>query len=42
VKVGSDPRFEMFVYVDDVDEAVAQVRGADGRVLKEPEDMFLG
>jgi lactoylglutathione lyase len=32
----------MFVYVDDVDEAVAQLRGADGRVLKEPEDMFWG
>jgi lactoylglutathione lyase len=42
VEVGSDPRFEMFVYVDNVDEAVAQLRGADGRVLKEPEDMFWG
>jgi lactoylglutathione lyase len=42
VKVGSDPRFEMFVYVDDVDEAVAQLRGVDGRVLKGPEDMFWG
>ena len=38
--VGSDPRFEMFVYFDDVDEAVAQLRGVDGRVLKQPEDMF--
>jgi lactoylglutathione lyase len=42
VKVGSDPRFEMFVYVDDVDETVAQLRAVDGRVLKEPEDMFWG
>jgi lactoylglutathione lyase len=42
VKVGAAPRFEMFVYVDDVDEAVAQLRGADGRVLREPEDMFWG
>jgi lactoylglutathione lyase len=41
VKVGSDPRFEMFVYAD-VDETVAQLRGVDGRVLKGPEDMFWG
>jgi uncharacterized glyoxalase superfamily protein PhnB len=42
VQVGSAPRFEMFVYVDDVDEVVAQLRGVDGRVLKEPQDMFWG
>ena len=42
VKVGSGPCFEMFVYVDNVDEAVAQLGGVDGRVLKEPADMFWG
>jgi lactoylglutathione lyase len=42
VQVGSGPRFEMFVDVDDVDEAVARLRAADGKVLKEPADMFWG
>jgi catechol 2,3-dioxygenase-like lactoylglutathione lyase family enzyme len=37
--------FELFVYVDEideVDEVVGRLRGGDGRVLKEPEDMFWG
>jgi lactoylglutathione lyase len=42
IEVGSKPRFEMFVYVDDVDAAVAAVRAARGRILKEPQDMFWG
>jgi lactoylglutathione lyase len=42
VKVGTAPRFELFVYVDDVDEVVSRLRADDGRVLKEPEDMFWG
>jgi lactoylglutathione lyase len=42
VRVGSEPRFEMFVYVDDVDEAVGKLRGAGDQVLKEPADMFWG
>ncbi len=32
----------MFVYVHDVDRAVETVRAGDGRVLKEPDDMFWG
>jgi lactoylglutathione lyase len=42
VQVGSDPRFELFVYVDDVDETLATLRDGDVRVLKDPEDMFWG
>jgi lactoylglutathione lyase len=42
IEVGSGPRFEIFVYVDDVDRAVAAVRAGDGRVLKEADDMFWG
>jgi lactoylglutathione lyase len=42
VEVGSGPCFELFVYVDDVDKVVGQLQGDDGRVLKEPEDMFWG
>ena len=43
VQVGSGPpRFELFVYVDDVDDMAARLRGAGGKVLKDPEDMFWG
>jgi lactoylglutathione lyase len=42
VRVGDGPRFEMFVYVDDVDETLAALRGDDVQVLKAPEDMFWG
>jgi len=42
VQVGSGPRFEMFVYVDDVDETLAALRDGDVRVLKAPADMFWG
>ena len=44
VQVGAGPpRFELFVYVDDVDEALGRLRD-DGevQVLKEPQDMFWG
>lgn len=37
--MGSEPRFEMFVYVDDVDATVAELRGA---VLREAQDMPWG
>jgi lactoylglutathione lyase len=36
VQVGSDPRFEMFVYVDNVDETLARLRDGDVPVLKGP------
>jgi lactoylglutathione lyase len=42
VRVGSGPRFEMFVYVDNVDETLAAFRDGDVQVLKAPEDMFWG
>jgi lactoylglutathione lyase len=42
VEVGPAPRFELFVYVADVDEQVDGLRGADVSVLREPEDMFWG
>jgi lactoylglutathione lyase len=42
VQVGSGPRYEMFVYVDNVDDTLAQLRDGDVRVLKGPQDMFWG
>jgi lactoylglutathione lyase len=39
---GDAPRFELWVYVDDVDATVAQMREADVPVLAEPEDMPWG
>src|SRR5215217_4469374 len=36
VEPGAGPRHELFVYVDDVDAAVAAL--ADGHVLREPAD----
>jgi lactoylglutathione lyase len=40
-RVGDAPRFEMFVYVDDVDRTVEQLRERT-RVLREPADMQWG
>jgi lactoylglutathione lyase len=42
VRRGDGPRFELWVYVDDVDRTVAQLREADVPVLAEPEDMPWG
>jgi lactoylglutathione lyase len=42
VEVGSQPRFELFVYVDDVDARVEELRRDGVGVLREPEDMFWG
>jgi lactoylglutathione lyase len=39
---GDGPRFELWVYVDDVDATVAQLRDAGVPVLAEPEDMPWG
>jgi len=36
---GDAPRFEMFIYVDDVDAAMQQLHGA---MIKEPQDMPWG
>jgi lactoylglutathione lyase len=42
VEPGPGPRHELFVYVQDVDTAVAGVPAAGGEVLKEPADMPWG
>jgi lactoylglutathione lyase len=42
VRVGAGPRFEMLVYVDDVDRTLAALRDDGVPVLKAPEDMFWG
>jgi lactoylglutathione lyase len=41
-EIGDDPRFEMFVYVDDVDATVAALREDGTLVLSEPADMPWG
>jgi len=41
-RIGDGPRFELFVYVADVDKTVEQLRGAGAPVLREPEDMPWG
>jgi lactoylglutathione lyase len=40
--VGDGVRFEMFVYVADVDATVEELRQRQGTVLREPEDMPWG
>lgn len=42
VPVGSEPRGEMFVYIDNVDRIVEHLRGSGATVLREPEDMPWG
>ncbi len=39
---GDGPRFEMYLYVDDLDAVVERLRGQAVRVLREPEDMPWG
>ena len=40
--MGEGPRFEMFIYVEDVDAAIETLRGSGTKVLKDPEDMPWG
>jgi lactoylglutathione lyase len=40
--MGEGPRFELFVYVDGPDEAVAAMRDEGVKVLKDPQDMPWG
>lgn len=40
--LGNGPRFEMFVYVDDVDGAIRQLRNEGVQILNEPADMPWG
>lgn len=42
VEPGPGPRHELFIYVDDVDAALTQLRDADTTVLREPADMPWG
>lgn len=42
VEPGPGPRHELFVYVDDVDAAITQLRDAEEMVLREPADMPWG
>lgn len=42
VEPGPGPRHELFVYVDDVDATLAQLRDAGATVLREPADMPWG
>jgi len=42
LEVGSGPRFEMFVYVHDLDQEMGELRGAGVTVLREPEQMPWG
>ena len=40
--MGDGPRFELFVYVDDVDSAIRSMQAANVPVLREPENMPWG
>ena len=42
VDVGTEPRFEMFVYVDNVDATVEDLRASGITILREPADMPWG
>src|SRR4051794_12085068 len=42
VEVGDRPRFELYVYVDDVDAELAALHDTGATVLREPEDMPWG
>jgi len=41
-EVGQGPRFEMFIYVEDVDTTLDALRRDGARVVREPEDMPWG
>ena len=41
-EIGEGVRFELFVYVDDVDALVERLRGGGTTVLREPADMPWG
>jgi lactoylglutathione lyase len=42
VEPGPGPRHELFVYVADVDAAVAELRDSGARIVREPADMPWG
>jgi lactoylglutathione lyase len=42
LEMGTEPRFEMFIYVDDLEETVEALRSRGAPVLQEPEDQPWG
>jgi lactoylglutathione lyase len=42
IEVGTEPRFEMFVYVEDVDATVDELNRTGVHVLSDPQDMPWG
>lgn len=42
LRLGDGPRFEMYLYVDDLDHTIATLRDNGVTVLKEPEDVPWG
>jgi lactoylglutathione lyase len=42
MSMGDGPRFEMYVYVADLDRVISQLGSMGVRVLREPEDMPWG
>ena len=42
LSLGDGPRFEMYLYVPDLDELVGQLAGAGVPIMREPEDMPWG
>jgi lactoylglutathione lyase len=42
LEVGHGPRFELFVYVHDLDDEVRQLRGSGVVIMREPEQMPWG
>jgi lactoylglutathione lyase len=42
MSLGTAPRFEMFIYVDDVDKTVEELRRGGTHILREAEDMPWG
>lgn len=41
-RVGTEPRFELFVYVEGVDRIVDELRGGGATVFRKPQDMPWG
>jgi lactoylglutathione lyase len=42
LSIGDGPRFEMYVYVADLDDVVRKLARADVPIVREPEDMPWG
>jgi lactoylglutathione lyase len=40
--IGTGSKFELFIYVEDVDKQIEQLRSSGAKVLRDPEDMPWG